>query len=276
MTSFEQPRTFLNYTSSLQSFAIGIPDSADALASPIGNFADNSTDNGGLIISSDGVVSMYGDSFKIFELSRSVSFNKVTNMRFDFERVQDPNLNVGANSDSEFQVCLFEERDGDLLHLSYANDERRCELVSQASMNIQFGRDFFMNREASVKYIALKQSVNGFDLTRVVSVKVINMRVTTRQAPNQITNTGRCSDELADEYPNADQKCVCQPGYVSSNGGIVLEEFDACVPVIVPGGYDGDVCFMNRACLKGRCSSNKCYGNVSSTFITSVRFPRIL
>ena len=240
------------------------------VATLIGDFAENFNDTGGVIVSSlDSIVSVYGDTHKIFELSQPISFNKVTNLRFNFERIQNSEFDVGDGSDSEFLICLYEERDGDLTRLIYAYDESRCVIVTNDIMNIPFGGDYFLNTQASVKYIVLKQSVNGFDPPRAVSVKIGDVQVTRAQAPSQITDSGGCSDENAESFPIGG-KCVCKFGYIASNGGKQLYEFDSCVPCIAPFGYDGETCYINRSCASGQCNSNKCLEGVSSKAIGSL------
>jgi hypothetical protein len=169
---------------------------------------------------------------------------------------------IGNSAESEVQVCLYESRDGDLAHLAYAYDEHRCAIVTESSMVIRAGEQFFQNREASVNFFAIKQSINGLNTPRAVSIQISNVAISQRQISNQVTSSGRCSDANAETFP-VEGICSCKFGYVASNGGNRLNENDSCVPCLAPIGYDGDDCYMDRSCYSGVCTSNKCFTGVS-------------
>ena len=242
--------------------------SGGVTATLIGDFNQNLNYSGGIIASSaDDAVSIYGNAHKIFELAAPISFTKVTSFRFNFERIQDPFSNVGDNTDSEVTVCLYEDQDGDSARLLNDHDEHRCTIVSNITTTVPFGAEYLFKRRASIKYIVFKQTVNDFNPTRAITVKISEVEVIRAQPLDQITSSGTCSDANAEPLPQND-KCICKMGYVSSNGGReLLSNFDACVPNKVPIGYDKDVCYVNRTCLSGLCDSNKCIGSVSFTAI---------
>ena len=245
-----------------QSFTLTTALGAQVSAILIGNFAENSTDSGGVIVESN-VINLYGDVRKIFELSSPVTVNKVTNLQLSFSRVADSAQNIGLDSDSAVEVCLYEQRDGDFLWLYYSGDEKRCTTITQTNMDIPFGNEFFRNRQASVKYITFKQIVDGFGTPRAVSVQFSNVKFVASPLNSQIKNNGKCRDDNAEPDP-IDGKCTCKFGFVSSNGGRELtNEVDACAQCIEPYGYDGDACFINRGCLNGLCNSGICEPGVS-------------
>ena len=69
------------------------------------------------------------------------------------------------------------------------------------------------------------------------------------------------------DYLEVAPRCLCEVGYVASNGGKFLGEYDTCVKCLpeLSCGFDGDSCTMDRECAMGTCSNGNCFAGVSST-----------
>lgn len=209
------------------------------------------------------VVHLIGDAISTFQLSEAVEFNKGSKLRLDFQRQYNQNFDVGSVEDSLVEICIHEERNGDLFRLEHAPDESRCASISvDGTSTIFFGREQFLNKKVLVRFITFKQVVNSVEPSRAVEVVFSKLIILLGSLSDQVLN-GKCTDFNAMSEPE-DGKCVCNFGFVSSNGGWILnEQADACVPVTDSMGYDGDACNINRDCLRGVCQSNTCLAEVS-------------
>lgn len=221
---------------------------------------------GGVLVQDSGnakTVHLLGDAVSTFELSEAVEFNKGSKLRLDFQRIYNQNFDVGSKEDSLVEICLHEERNGDLSRLEHAPDESRCASIStDGTSTILFGQEQFLSKKVLVRFITFKQVVNSIEPSKAVEVAFSNLRFLRPSLFDQVLN-GNCRDTNAISEPE-DGKCVCKFGYVSSNGGRTLnEQADACVSATEPMGYDGDVCDINRDCLNGICQSNACIAKVS-------------
>jgi len=207
-------------------------------------------------------VYLLGDAVSTFQLFEAFEFNKGTNLRLDLQRLYKENYNTGSSEDSSIEICLHNERDGDLLRLTQAPDESRCALIStEDTTTISFGKEQFMSKRVLVNFITLKQVVNGIVPAKAVEVVFSDINFLQGSVLNQVSN-GKCTDPNASPTPEGG-KCVCIFGYVSSNGGNVLnEKVDACVPSLEPLRYDGHACDIDRDCLLGVCLSNMCKAGV--------------
>lgn len=207
-------------------------------------------------------VHLLGDAVSTFKLSEAFEFNKGTKLRLDLQRLYNEDYNTGSSEDSFIEICLHNERDGDLLRLTQAPDESRCALIStDGTTTISFGKEQFLSRRVLVKFITLKQVVNGIVPAKAVEVVFSDFNFSQASVSNQVSN-GKCTDPNATPTPEGG-KCVCIFGYVSSNGGNILnEQVDSCVPSLEPLRYDGHACDINRDCLLGVCQSNMCNAGV--------------
>lgn len=140
------------------------------------------------------------------------------------------------------------------------NFEKRCKTLtadipkdSANIMTINFGSEVFQSTTVNVEYITFKQTVSDFnELMRTVEIKVWAIEFTENPAlaPNPVDNNGNCRD------PNATPsggECKCKHGYVSSNGGLILDNYSECVEVLSPQRYGFDQCELSRQCLQGNC-----------------------
>lgn len=233
-------------------------------ATLIGNFNETTVDTGG-VIAENGVMTLHGNAEKIYELSASHTVNKYSYLTFNFERESNTELNLGSSTDSKVEVCLYENRDGDVERLQHEEQaETRCHEVTpepdSSTYRIDFGSEFFNSRSSEVKYISLKQEVLAFDSSRYVEVRFDTFVFLEESQQPQVNNQGRCVDPHAKEIPVRPGVCSCEDGFISSNGGMELDELSSCVRCIQPFGYDGDLCHVNRGCFRGDCNfdSNTC------------------
>lgn len=212
-------------------------------------------------------IKIIGSTVSVFKLPSATEFQRDSQIKLGFERIVDASYGTltGTDFDSTFEVCLSEKDNGDedriaLLMAGGNGNEKRCKTLtadmpkdSANILTINFGSEVFQSSTVNVEYITFKQTVSSFnELMRTVEINVWAIEFTENPAlaPDPMDNDGNCRDTNA--TPSGGE-CKCIHGYVSSNGGRILDNYSECVEVLSPQRYGFDECQLDRQCLQGNC-----------------------
>lgn len=200
---------------------------------------------------------IYGDAKVLYKFETPVSVNKYTYLQFDIDIEQMPDF---------LEICVYEnesDQKNDLIGTEY-----RCmnapTLTQLFDVNLGPLFDF---RITSIQFITFRQG--KYNLPRFAKTVIKNIRVYPGERTPIIDEEGNCSDENASitviPDDEANIKCMCDDGFVASNGGTLLGEYDTCIRCLGEKfcTFDGEVCVRNRDCLMGRCVSGLCTPRVS-------------
>ena len=120
--------------------------SGSLLSASLDPSGENASTGGVIVreIETTRAVHLLGDAVSTFMLSEAFEFNKGTKLRLDLQRLSKEDFHTGSSEDSFIEICLHNERDGDLLRLTQAPDESRCALIStEGTTTISFGKEQF-------------------------------------------------------------------------------------------------------------------------------------
>ncbi len=212
----------------------------------------NITNIGGVITGPD-EVHVYGDASVVYKLQRPIDVNIFSKLDVTLVKLKQA---------GEVYLCLYEEKDDALGISPILEDEFRCHTISSSRTKVNIGESFGY-RSTSVNYFRIIQYDSATDGDSILS----NITIESGEKVNVIGEDGECNDENAAIFVRAGShpQCLCQFGYIASNGGKFLGEYDACVKCIPESScaFDGDMCTTNRECLLGLCQNGICTAGVS-------------
>lgn len=192
-----------------------------------------------------GEINLFGPSRATFALTPPLNVTKFTKFAVTMKSVSVPEM---------VRVCLL----GGIQNFI---GESSCINLKQGENILAIGEDIFEHKISQATHLIFEQ-INSDPREGETNLKTIYTQQLA--VPPLIDSDGNCSDENAIKSTNL--TCVCKLGYVSSNGGTVLDELDTCVPCTRPYlcGFDADTCERDQDCLLGWCSSGYCLFSVSS------------
>ncbi len=194
-------------------------------------------------------ISLFGNSRQIYELDEHISIDKYTYLEFTYVHP--------TEADSlRVSLCMYQTKH-DAEHLL----GNSCTNITDSDSKLYIGKQFFEYRSALVRYIGFNFSTAN-EPAREVSAKIENIKF--HQAPVEDTvENGACVDKNATIFD--EDKCMCNLGFVASNGGRILSNIDVCVKCTEPCNFDGDSCVDDRDCYSGSCNEMKiCTPRVST------------
>lgn len=189
-------------------------------------------------------INLFGPSRATFALTPPLNVTKFTKFAVTMKSVSLPEM---------VRVCLLED-------IQNFIKDSSCINLKQGENMLAIGEDIFEHKISQVTHLIFEQ-LNSDPREGETNLK--NIYVQQLAVPPLIDIDGNCRDENAIKSTNL--TCVCNLGYVSSNGGTVLGELDTCVPCTRPYvcGFDADTCERDQDCLLGWCSGGSCLFSVS-------------
>ena len=224
---------------------------------------------GGYVASDLTTLHLYGHVHTLYEMDLSILVNKFTRLQFDLTEII---------VSEQLRICIYEDEEDVAGQTLVVGDETRCTNITESgSVDIGIG-DFFDDRVTQIKYISFIQD-SGRN-PRSGESEITNIVVEPGETVDVVDENGKCADSNANEVVpgvvgNAEGvQCVCDDGFVSSNGGKILGEYDSCVHCLsYPDcALDGETCSRNRDCMMGICIDSICVPGVSSNGITVFGF----
>ncbi len=216
-------------------------------------FDEHNITNAGGIITGPGNIHLFGDVSVFYKLQRPINVNSFSQLKLDL---------VLLKQSVEIHVCLYENKEDALEVNPMLEDEFRCHTISPAQTRINIGESFGY-RSTFVNYIRLEQRNGAIDGESILS----DIAIEAGEKVNIIRDDGKCNDEKATifEQAGSQPQCLCDFGFVASNGGKFLGDYDVCVKCLPDRScaFDGDECASNRECLQGLCENGKCAVGVS-------------
>lgn len=190
---------------------------------------------------------VFGETFRIFELSEAFVFNKDTRLQMRISTF---------DADAILNFCLYES-------IEDARESHQClDVINNFTPNDKIG-DLLQNRKTKIRFIAFQQyGSTSLDYGSWIS----GIRIVQGENTAIIGDDGKCIDPHAETVKEeTETRCICELGYVASNGGRVQGQFDACVACISSSHcfFEGDSCFDNGECDMGICDNGFCKLNVS-------------
>ena len=208
-------------------------------------------ETGGVVVWTKDTVEIFGDTFRAFELSKSFNLNKNTRLQVEL-----------ANADAApiTSICLFETLDFDYT-------PKQCAQLLSASGQIDINVGSLLNnRKAKIVFIAFIQAgatslEYGTSITDIVFVHGESIDI--------VNEKGQCTDPNSSTttIQDGNTTCICNVGYVSSNGGKVQRELDSCISCVSSPFcfFEGDICSVNADCDNMICDGGICKTTVSSS-----------
>ena len=178
---------------------------------------------------------------------------------------------IGVRIEPEyFHICLYETEDGLEEEDALVGNEFRCtNITSYGIVNLNVGR-FFDDRITDVSSVVFRQ-INTLD-QRLGETDVQHIKLLPFEGDGLFKSDGTCNDLNAyTSVLNGDVRCICFEGFVGSNGGIILGEFDSCVNCL-GCALDNEMCNRDRDCMMGTCVDNSCAPSVSYIYHHSLLF----
>jgi len=198
---------------------------------------------GGVVVKEKDTIEIFGDTFRAFKLSKSFNFNK--NTRLEVNLI---NLDVALVTG----VCVYET-------LEDENNLKQCmqlpRQVGQIDINVG---SLLNNRRTKIAFIAFTQTGAslldyGTFIRNIAFVQGANTDI--------VDENGQCTDSNAlTTIQNSNTTCICDDGYVSSNGGKVQGELDSCISCVSSPScfFEGDICSVNFDCDNEICDDGIC------------------
>ena len=210
---------------------------------------------GGAHIIPDGTLQIFGDAELRFVFYAPIKVHKYFTLEFSIVVKTEPEY---------FHVCLYETEDGFEEEEALVGNEFRCTNVnSYGNVNLNVGR-FFDDRITDISAIVFRQ-INTLT-QRLGETDVQDVKLLPFEGEGIFNSDGTCND--TNSYTivmNGDVRCICIEGFVGSNGGRILGEYDSCVNCL-GCALDNEICNRNRDCMMGTCVDNSCAPSVSSIF----------
>jgi hypothetical protein len=233
--------------------------------SQVSSIIDRSYNIGGVVVLKELNYSgfrFYGDGTVLYSFETPVVVNKYFHLQFDVVIEQIPDF---------IKVCVYENESDLIMEYELIGSEYRCINVPTKTQlfDVNLG-PLFDYRMTSIRYMTFSQG--KYNLPRFARTVFKNVHLYLGNKTPIIDETGLCSDGNATIVvipdDEARKKCMCVDGFVASNGGTILGEYDTCVRCL-GGRYctlDGGFCVRNRDCIMGRCDDGICTLRVSPTW----------
>lgn len=215
-----------------------------------GNDDDVSTSYGGIAVDRiANAIVLFGAVNHAFQLNPPLNVTKFTTASVELSSI--------SSSDS-VSVCLHE------LISQVQHDNSTCVTLDEGVNEINLGGTMFDYKSAQANFISFVQTNSD---PRAGESKISGISIRQLMIQSLLDDEGYCRDIHA--YTTDDSSCICNDGYVSSNGGKEIGIYDTCVecegsPVCV---FDGGLCDSDRDCFQGRCVDGSCSSKVSVMMI---------
>lgn len=187
---------------------------------------------------------------RIFKLSSSFICQKNT-------RLQSTILNEhSANENSAIlKICIYERLDD-------PNRLKQCIDIDTSLNFMDVGLGTLMNhRQTDINFISFEQS----NATRTENgISLVDLNIESVDLSAIVNIDGSCSDVNASPVVDTRSEtkenifgrfssniCICNTGYVASNGGVEVSDLDVCVHCVFSlfCGFEGDFCNSNKECV---------------------------
>ena len=193
---------------------------------------------------------IFGNTMRTFKLSSPFICQKNT-------RLQSTILNeYSANEDSAMlNICIYERLDD-------PNKLKQCIDIDTSLNFMDVGLGNLTNhRQTDINFISFGRS-NATHAENGISL--LNLKVESIDLSAIVNIDGSCSDVNASPVVDTRSKteenifgrfssniCICNTGYVASNGGVELSDLDVCVNCVLSTfcSFEGDVCNSNQECV---------------------------
>lgn len=204
---------------------------------------------------------IFGVTDKIYYFHSPVYIDKFSSISFDIESYETP---------SSCSFCIYENETEFKSNSTLVEDEERCtnlifEENGTSKVSITLGR-LFGYRKTEIKYLRIVQdkgnNIHFLTSSSKSEVLISNLKIE-RDGQTEFSNV-ECNLYDSHSAPVEDfsmNKCVCDDGYISSNGGKVIGGLDKCVsniPIGSNGLYDQSPCSHFRECASGHCKNGTC------------------
>ncbi len=168
-----------------------------------------------------GKLELFGTTTKIYKLSTFISFNRFIEMTFSFSLAPDA---------TNLKLCLYNSPELVGCQSSCYNIES-----SDTSPITIDAASLLSYRSTDMKYIGFSQETAGGN---EVTSSISDLKLIEGPTSNAYEN-GKCNDPNARDIhgpvkviDGEEIKCVCTDGYISTNGGKLLRNQDACISCI--------------------------------------------
>lgn len=204
---------------------------------------------------------IFGETDKIYYFHSPIYIDKYSSISFDIDSYETP---------SSFSFCIYEQETDFKSNVTLVEDEERCTALfyeenGTSKVSIVLGR-LFGYRKTEIKYLRVVQdkgnNVHFLSSSSKSEVLISNLKIERDDQPD-FSNI-ECN--LYDSHSTPVQefsmnKCACDDGYISSNGGKIIGGLDKCVtniPIGSTGLYDQSPCRHFRECASGYCTNGTC------------------
>lgn len=213
---------------------------------------------GGSHILFNHTLQIFGDVRMIYKIDYPISVHKFTRLTFSLYTIQKP---------ENLFICLYENAD-EVDEEDFVGAEYRCVDIDITNLD-NIGESvgvLFDYRMTEINFIGVHQ-VNK-ENERFGEIMLSNFTIEHGHKESVVNSDGICKDPHAfnpgknEEGALENMRCACSDRYVASNGGKILGEYDSCVPCLACA-LDGDSCNLDRDCMMGTCTNERCVPNVS-------------
>ena len=208
----------------------------------------------GIVVEVDKSFSLFGAAREILNITSPIAVNKFTRLQYS--------VSVGESSEI-VRFCVFEQFPGD-----FNAEGSHCQIVdSSQDVDVAFG-DLLNGKQADISFIGLVQEVE----TPLEASSIISDINIIQDESTDIFDENGCKDINAITSGTGESTvCTCANGFVSSNGGKIQGQFDACVACILSEycRFDGEACSGDDECIANECERDSDMGSCSSRVSTS-------
>lgn len=237
--------------------------SHETTANPIIASRKSSSGQGGEIVEPDNSLKLFDNVISTYELSNIVNVTKFTSLHI-----------VGASRQSiQAEVCILPSQDSSIINT--------CPTLC---FDLKFGTEEFLgfdlgeeliDRKIGIKFIQFRQTNYGRSSNERREFTLIKS-LEFHQAPVEslLVENGLCRDVNSKPVRtivrnnNAPATCECLDGFMSSNGGKFITEFDSCIKC-----YSGS---SNKCFIEPRIHSDAKCSNVSIAESLPFYYPNLL
>ena len=188
---------------------------------------------------------IFGNTMRMFKLSSSFICKKNT-------RLQSTILNEDS---AMLKICIYERLDD-------PNKLKQCIHIDTSLNFMDVGLGILMNhRQIDINFISFERS----NATRTENgISLVDLNIENVDLSAIVNIDGSCSDvnasPVVDTRSETEENifgrfssniCICNTGYVASNGGVELSDLDVCVNCAHSTfcGFEGDICNSNQECV---------------------------
>jgi len=217
------------------------------------SFAPVFESTGGIRADSQNAIRIFGNVHKLFKLSSPAYVDKYSKLALQLEQVKPFQI---------LRICLYKDENELTSNSTLLEDEKRCrDITRDGAVDIPLG-EFFSFEITEVRFLSIflesnnplgsENVLSGFSLKRV-GLETYDTFLG-KDCPALDANSAIFTDTSSNE-----RKCVCNDGYVASNGGRFLDRYDTCVKTLfTTGGFDLSPCSYSRQCTSGTCAEGTC------------------